>query len=381
MDTIGEEVSPENLGFATSPDTIAYVLYTSGSTGKPKGVFQNHRNALHVIMKYTNSYHVCTEDRIALLRSFSTNGGVNHTLGALLNGAMLFPFNLKQSGVNELAQWLSQEEITLCAMSPSTFRHFAGIPRNKKAFPALRILNLSSEPVYRRDIELGREHFSSSCIFVNTLGATEASTLRQYFMDRETQIPSNNVPVGYSTQDTEVVLQDENGQEVGENQIGEIIVTSRYLSLGYWNNPDLTKTRFSASPDGEDKRCYRTGDLGYMLPDGCLIHLGRKDFQTKLRGYRIDIAEIEGALLEVNNVTEAAVMLREDRPGDQRLVAYVVPTGNPIPTTSTIRHALAETLPIYMIPSVFVILKALPLLPSGKVNRQALPTPGVAVQS
>lgn len=375
LDEIGEHIPQAYPTGAISPDTVAYVLYTSGSTGKPKGVFQNHRNVLHAVMRYTNNYHVCTEDHIALLRSFSTNGGVHHTLGALLNGAVLFPFDLKQSGVNELARWLSQEAITLCAMSPSTFRHFAGIVRNRAAFSALRMLNLSSEPVYRRDIELGREHFSPNCIFVNTFGATEASSLQQYFMDRQTQIPSNNVPVGYSTQDMEVVLQDESGQEVGENEIGEIIVTSRYLSLGYWNNPEVTRSKFSPSPQGDGTRSYHTGDLGYMLSDGCLIHLGRKDFQMKLRGYRIDIAEIEGALLEVNNVKEAVVMVREDRDGDQRLVAYVVPTRYPFPTGSALRRALAKTLPDHTIPSVFVMLDALPVLPSGKLNRQAFPAP------
>ena len=232
VDTLGEHIPSANLGVSISPDSVAYVLYTSGSTGRPKGVFQNHRNTLNLVMRYTNSYHVCTEDRIALLRSFSTNGGVLHTLGAVLNGAALFRFDLKRAGINELAHWLSQEEITLCTMSPTTFRQFAEIPPNTVAFPALRMMNLSSEPVYSRDIELGRERFSSNCIFVNTLGATEASWLAQYFMDRQTQIPRNNVPVGYSTPDTKIVLQDENGQAVGENEIGEIIVTGRNLSLG-----------------------------------------------------------------------------------------------------------------------------------------------------
>ena len=112
-----------------------------------------------------------------------------------------------------------------------------------------------------------------------------------------------------------------------------------------------------------------------MLPDGCLIHLGRKDSETKLRGYRIDIAEIEGALLEVDNINESVVMLREDRPGDQRLVAYIVPAAHPAPLSTTIRRALGEALPVHMIPSFFVALEALPFLPSGKIDRRALPAP------
>ena len=378
MDHIAVSGFSANPAVRVSPEALAYILYTSGSTGQPKGVYQNHRNVLHMVMRYTNNYHVCPDDRIALLRSFGTNGGVLHTFGALFNGASVFPFDLKRSGVNELSRWLSQEEITLCSMGPTTFRQLAVFLRGDASFPELRALNLSGEPAYRRDIEMGLEHFSKDCVFVNTWGATEASSATQYFMDRETEISRSVVPVGYAVPDMMISVCDENGQEVGANQIGEIRVSSRYLSLGYWRRPDLTRERFSSSPQGGDTRIYHTGDLGYMLPDRCLVHLGRQDFQVKVRGFRVEIAEVEGGLLEVDNVQEAIVIVREDQPDNQRLVAYIVPRSHPAPTNTELRRALAKTLPVHMIPSAFVVLDKLPCLPSGKIDRSALPEPGTA---
>jgi len=165
---------------------------------------------------------------------------------------------------------------------------------------------------------------------------------------------------------------------VGSGDIGEIAVKSCYLSPGYWRRPDLTELAFLPDPEGGSERIYRTGDLGRMLPDGLLQHLGRKDFQVKVRGYRVEISEIELILLDFPAVKEAVVVAREDRPGDQRLVAYLVQNQQSVPTVSGLRRFLNEKLPEYMIPSAFVLLDALPLTPNGKVNRLALPPPGNA---
>jgi hypothetical protein len=176
----------------------------------------------------------------------------------------------------------------------------------------------------------------------------------------------------------EILLLGDDGNEVEPNQIGEIAVRSRYLCPGYWRKPDLTRAAFLSDAESGEERTYRTGDLGLMLEDGCLFHMGRKDFQVKLRGHRIEVAEIEAALLSAGNIKEALVTLRDDGPGDQRLVAYLVPAGRPAPTVALLRRALSEKLPGYMVPSAFVIMDALPLLPNGKVDRRALPIPGRA---
>jgi len=171
-------------------------------------------------------------------------------------------------------------------------------------------------------------------------------------------------------------LLDDAGKDVGLGHVGEIAVKSFYLSPGYWRRPDLTQAAFLPDSGAGVERIYCTGDLGRMLPDGCLLHLGRKDFQVKIKGYRIEIAEIEMALLDHVAIKEAVVRVWEGRPGDQRLVAYIVPAGQQVPTVTELRRFLSEALPNYMIPSIFVTLDALPLAPNRKVNRRALPAPG-----
>ncbi len=184
--------------------------------------------------------------------------------------------------------------------------------------------------------------------------------------------------MGFPLDDNKVLLLNEDGQEVGFNQVGEITVKSRYLALGYWGKPELTREAFHPDPAGADQRIYRMGDLGRRLPNGCLELLGRKDSQVKIRGYRVEVAEIEMQLLELDTVKRVAVVAQIDVSGNQRLVAYIVPGDQPAPTTSELRRILAEKLPVYMIPSAFVMLDTLPQLPNGKLDRRALPALGTA---
>jgi acyl-coenzyme A synthetase/AMP-(fatty) acid ligase len=170
-------------------------------------------------------------------------------------------------------------------------------------------------------------------------------------------------------------LLDDTGDAVGFDQIGEIAVKGRYLGCGYWRRPDLTQAAFLPDPEGGAKQVYRTGDLGIMLPDGCLVPLGRKDFQVKVRGYRVELAEVEIALLKLDSVKEAVVVGQADPHGEQRLVAYLVPGTQPVPPAGTLRRLLAQDMPDYMIPSAFVWLNSFPLTANGKVDRRALPAP------
>jgi amino acid adenylation domain-containing protein len=378
VDETDAPLSDESLGLALAPDALSYILYTSGSTGQPKGIVQNHRNVLHNMMKYTNGSHICADDRLSLLFSVSYSAAVTNIFGALLNGAALFPFNLKEAGLGDLVDWLIREEITVYHSVTTVFRHLLEVLTGEEAFPTLRLIELTGEPVSPREVERFKHHFPPHCLLHNRMAATEMSLIRQYFIDQETPITGSTVPVGYAVADTEILLLDEAGEAVGVNQLGEIAIKSPYLALGYWRKPDLTQAAFVPDPAGGSARIYRTGDVGRMRPDGCLEHLGRKDFQVKIRGHRVETAEIETALLAHAAVKEAVVLAQEDGRGDKRLIAYVVPARQPEPTVSELRSFVQAKLPDYIVPAVFVLLEALPLLPNRKVDRLALPVPDTA---
>jgi len=372
-DDIDPRIDSENLDLPISPDTCALMLYTSGSTGNPKGVLHNHRNVLVETRNYTNDERICHEDKVALWHSCSFAKSNRNMYAALLNGAALFPYGLATLGFVSLAEWMLANRITILDTLPTTFRRFCETVAVDATFPELRVLRLGGETVTLGDVKLFQRHFCPHCVLMQAIGPTETFTIRRYFITHDWQNTDSKVPVGYAVTDKEVLLLDDTGHEVGAKQIGEIAVKSKYLALGYWRRPDLTQTAFIPDPRGGDERLYRIGDLGMMRPDGCLIHMGRKDFQVKIRGYRVEVGEIEAALLGLGSIKAAVVHAQSNDPGEQRLVAYVVPATGSNPTVSELRRVLVQTLPDYMIPSTFVFLDTLPLLPNGKIDRRALP--------
>jgi acyl carrier protein len=193
-----------------------------------------------------------------------------------------------------------------------------------------------------------------------------------FFLDQEAEPSNNLVPVGYAVPDNEILLLNDSGAQVAGDE-GEIAVRTRYVSPGYWRRPDLTADSFFDDPADKQGKIYRTGDLGRMLPDGCLLHLGRKDFFVKIRGYRVELEEIEMMLTEYPGVKEAVVTAWNNNSGDERLVAYVVPKKIPGPNVAEMRRFLKSQLPDYMIPATFISLDALPLTDTLKVDRKALP--------
>jgi amino acid adenylation domain-containing protein len=377
IDEIPLSLSDEDVGLPISTQSLACIIYTSGSTGQPKGVLHNHCNILHMTMTYTNALHIDRNDRVTLPYSPSTIGGLRTISFALLNGAAIFPFDIKEEGLGDLSRWLIREKITVFRIVPTAFRHFASTLTGEEEFPNIRLIYLGGELIYKRDADFYKRHFPEGCILVTGLGATEMGIVLFYFVDKHTEITGGLVPLGYAVEDTEVLLLGDDDQKVGLHQIGEIAVKSPYLSCGYWRNLKLTGTKFLTSPEGRD-RIYKTGDLGRRLSDGSVLYIARKDFQVKIRGHRVEVAEIEMALLDHAAIKEAVVVAREDRSGEHVLVAYLVPTKSPAPNVSELRSVLKDKLPDYMVPSTFVMLDALPLTPNGKVDRRALPAPGRA---
>jgi amino acid adenylation domain-containing protein len=372
-----DDLPDTNPGIAIPPDYLSWVIYTSGSTGNPKGVMQTHRNVLHFMMNYTNALHICAHDRLTLLYSFSVNGGSHDIFAALLNGAALFPLDLKEEGFSDLGQWLIAEKMTIYHSVPMVFRQFVETLTGEDEFADLRVLRLGGEPVYKRELNLFKKYFSKDCILVNRLGSSETGSLRMYFTDKDTQISGNLVPVGYPVSDNEIMFLDDAGKQMAGDE-GEIAVRTRYVSPGYWGRSDLTDAAFLPDAADSEKLIYRTGDLGRLLPDGCLLHLGRKEFFVKVRGYRVDIDEIEAALLEFPGIKEAVVVARNNNSGNEQLVAYSVSTIQPGPDVSELRTFLREKLPEYMIPAAFVTLDAMPLTATRKIDRTALPAPSTS---
>lgn len=356
-------------------DDLAYVLFTSGSTGMPKGVMQSHRNLLHNVLKLTNGLGIGPDDRLTLLSSVSFGASVSDVYGALLNGAAVCPFPLRGDGLLRLRFFLADEGITILHCVPSLFRQFAASLDGTEDLSRLRLVKLGGEPVLRSDFELYRERLPRGCLFHVGLGSTEMNVIRQWFADHDSACPTPIAPLGYPVDGTEVVLLDEGGRPT-DAETGEIAVVSSTLALGYWKRPDLTAEAFAPVPGRGGERMFRTGDVGRMLPDGCLLYVGRKDSRVKVRGHRVELAEVEAVLVVVPGVREGAVVAREG-PTGTRLVAYVVAKA-PHPGADALRRELAGQLPEPMVPALFVFVDALPKTAGGKIDRNALPEPGSA---
>lgn len=365
----GSEARP---GIAVGPDAPATLYYTSGSTGSPKGVLHTHRTVLHNVMRYTNSLAIDRDDRLTLLQSPSFSGAVSSLFGALLNGAASFPYEVRRLGAAGLGGWLVRERITIYHSVPALFRlAAAGAP----SFPHLRLIRLEGDQMSPRDWLLFRERFSRDCVLVNGLGATECGLVRQFFIDHARPVGDGLVPIGYPVEDMEIAVVDQAGRPVETGEVGEIVVRSRYLAVGYYHRPDLTAAAFRPDPDRPDSRTYHTGDLGRLHPDGCLEHLGRRDARVKIHGTWVDLAQVEAVLLGVAGVGEAAARVHTGPAGEPRLTGYIVPRGDAVPAASALRAHTAARLFAAAVPAAFVMLSRLPLTENGKVDRAALPPP------
>lgn len=368
----GAAADPFRPPRAILPADVAYILYTSGSTGEPKGVVQSHRNVLHNVSKLTRSLSLVPEDRLTLLGNVVFAFSMSDLFGALLNGAALLPYDVRRQGVEGLAGWVAAEQITVWSSVPTLFRHSLAQQDGGMRFPSVRLLKLSGEPVQRRDVDCFRRHFPRECRFLNSLGATEFNTIRQFFLDRSTPLEDELVPVGYAVEGTDVLILDERGRPLPRGEEGEIAIRSEFLSPGYWRLPEQTACAFIPDPEGSSARVYRTGDLGRLREDDCLLHYGRRDGQVRIRGHRVETAAIEAALLACADVRAAAVVARQDQSGDAELVAWFTSHSKRGPRAAALRAELARSLPDYMLPSRSIHVASLPLLPSGKVDRRRL---------
>lgn len=370
VEGVERRISPKNLNVAVAPHAIAYINFTSGTTGEPKGVVWNHRSELFGIKTKTDALKIVPADRISLLRSNNV-GAMRDMFLALLNGAALIVLDLQAGGLASLGDWLRKEKITVFTCVATVFRQAVN-GAGAKRFLAVRLIHIGGEPVFKSDVELYRKCFSDRCRFVCRYSISETQAVCYYFIDHKTEIDGERVPVGHPISGSEVLILDDNGREAAPGKTGEIAVRSSHLALGYWRRPDLTHAKFLGNPR-DPARTYRTGDLGYRRPDGCLIHLGRRDFQAKVKGHRVEIAAVESALHDIPSIAQAVVVAAPDAARGSRLVAHVVAARNARPDVGAWRRELKTKLPPFMIPAEFLLSEKLPLNTSGKVDRGALP--------
>ncbi|MFC4062865.1 amino acid adenylation domain-containing protein [Planomonospora corallina] len=383
-----EDATPATpVAAPAEPDGLAYLRYTSGSTGRPKGVAQSHRNLAHCVGNQVESLSITSGDRLSLLASISFDASVPDIYPALLTGATLVPVDVRTLGPGELVRLLADREVTVYHSTPTLYRYVLDALGPDGRLPSVRAVLLGGERVTRSDVVAGRGRFADGCLFVNGYGATEATFVTHHRTtfdspefaadaapDTEPATGPGSpadppagplVPIGRPLPGYEVVLLNPDGDE------GEIAVRSPHLALGYWRDPERTAERFTTDDDGG--RIYRTGDLGRRLPDGTLVCLGRLDRQIKVRGFRVEPAEVETHLTGRPGVARAVVTLHGDR-----LVAHVQPSAGASLDPAALRRTAAETLPDHLVPAVIVVLDTMPLTPTGKVDVRALPAPETA---
>jgi amino acid adenylation domain-containing protein/non-ribosomal peptide synthase protein (TIGR01720 family) len=370
LDTDWPEIALEsnrNPSPDVRPENLAYVIYTSGSTGQPKGVLVAHRPVCNLATAQIKLFSIDAASRVLQFASFSFDASVSEIFTALLAGATLY-LTKKEALLpgTEFVELLREQAITTLTLPPSFL--LAAVPDD---LSALKTVVAAGEACPREAVE---SWASPSRRFLNAYGPTETTVCAT----AAECSPEESTPhIGRAIANTEVYILDRRMQPVPYGVYGELYIGGAGLARGYLNRADATAAAFVPHPFTREAgaRLYRTGDLARYLPDGNVDFAGRVDQQVKIRGFRIEPGEIEAALRQRRDVKEAAVVERESREGEKRLVAYISTAGHSDLSVAELRAWLKEKLPDYMIPSAFVPVEQLPHTPNGKIDRRALPAP------
>ncbi len=361
------------------PDNLAYVIYTSGSLGQPKGVMISHASLDAMARVWEDAYRLRSgPSRHLQMASFSFDVFTGDWVRALCTGGALVACPRETLlDPKELLALMRRERVDAAEFVPAVIETLiAHVEEEGESLDFLRLVAVGSDLWHAGEYERLRRLVGPGTRVVNSYGLTEATIDSTYFEGDLSDRPGNRpVPIGRPFANALIHVLDRNLELVPIGVPGEVYVGGSGLARGYGNRPGLTAERFIPSPFAgvPGERLYRTGDLGRWLPDGNLELIGRLDHQVKIRGFRVELAEVEAALLQHPDVREAAVVAAEDRSGDKRLFAYIVAAGDRPVLMETLREFLKASLPRYMIPSAFMPLDALPMTPSGKVDRNALP--------
>jgi amino acid adenylation domain-containing protein/non-ribosomal peptide synthase protein (TIGR01720 family) len=372
-----------NPEIEVTADHLAYVIFTSGSTGKPKGALVTHRNVVRLFDATDDWFHFDAADVWTLFHSHAFDFSVWEIWGALLTGGRLVavPY-LVSRDPEAFHALLRRERVTVLNQTPSAFRQLiqADLAGPKADDLALRLVIFGGEALELASLKPWFERYGDARPqLVNMYGITETTVHVTYRpLTRADSEAGQGSVIGVPIPDLQLHILDPQGRPTPIGVPGEIYVGGAGLARGYLDRPELTAQRFVADPFSPEPgaRLYRTGDLARRLPGGDIEYRGRIDHQVKIRGFRIELGEIETALARIDGVRAAVVLVREDVPNEKRLVAYIVaddPTAPP--PIAGLREALQARLPVYMLPSAFVGMDALPLTNNGKIDTKALPAP------
>jgi amino acid adenylation domain-containing protein len=374
-----ERQSEANLISEVKLDNLAYVIYTSGSTGTPKGVLGTHRGTVNRC--FWNPYPFIEEDICCQKTSLSFVDSVWEIFAPLLHGlpTVIIP-DRGVKDINQFLQTLSKQNVTRLVLVPSLLRAILdSFPDLDRRLPQLKYWICSGETL---PMELGQQFREQmpQRVLINLYGSSEVAADVTWY---DATHCVEKVPIGRPIANTQVYILDAQKQPVGIGVPGELYIGGAGLARGYLNRPELTADRFILNPfsDEPSSRLYKTGDLARYLSDGNIEFLGRIDHQVKIRGFRIELGEIEAAIGQHPALRETVVLVREDNPGDKRLVAYIV-SNSALKTQDSelindLRCYLKQKLPQYMMPSAFVLLESLPLTTNGKIDRRSLRAPDI----
>ncbi|MFL5351286.1 amino acid adenylation domain-containing protein, partial [Archangium sp.] len=351
------------------PEALAYVMYTSGSTGRPKGVCIPHRGVVRLVIgaRYAD---LGPSEVMLQLAPISFDASTFELWGCLLHGGKLVVLPPHPPSLEELGQAFKQHRITTQFITTALFDQV--VSTQLEALSHVRLVLAGGDTLPPERVKARLAHGG---LFANVYGPTESTTFATCNILTRPEQVGHNVSIGRPISNTQVYVLDAHLRPAPTGVPGELYIGGDGLAWGYLHRPELTAERFVPNPFAlvPGERLYRTGDKVRWLADGTLEFLGRLDSQVKLRGFRIELGEVESALDKCPGVRQSAVLAREDRPGDKRLVAYVVPSAPQAPTSAELRSFLKEHLPEYMVPAAYLLLDHLPRMPSGKVNRRALP--------
>ncbi|CAM4414138.1 MAG: Linear gramicidin synthase subunit B [Legionellaceae bacterium] len=356
------------------PEHLAYVIYTSGSTGKPKGVLIEHKGVINLASVQAKLLEINHTSKLLQFASMSFDAMVWEWTGALLNGASLYLAKSKEDLMgNKLESFLTEHKITIATLPPIVLNTVNNLA-------SLKTLVLAGEAPNKQLMD----KWCKKLKLINAYGPTESTvcaSMHHYTGE------NSALTIGKPINNTQIYVLDKHQQPVPIGVAGELYIGGVGIARGYLNRYELTKEKFISNSfintkyqqEEKNNRLYRTGDLVRYLADGNIEFLGRIDEQVKIRGFRVELGEIANLLLEQEHIADAAVILREDKPNQKKIISYIVKKNTYIEDSTSfieiIKNYLKQQLPDYMIPSAFVILEKLPLTSHGKFDRKALPIP------